>query len=218
MKKTWFDKALFGDAFRQLSVGGLIILLVMCMQAVLLPVGIIISDRSSGNVISAASCGVFETDPMVFLLFTCVTPLFAIALFRFLSKRNESDFYHSIPQTRSCLFLSFSAAVMAWTVILQFVPMVIGTVIHLAFPAHFSIDWKALVTGNFMLLIAEFMVLSAVLLGITVTGSILTNLMVSLLIIFFPRVLMMVVKLSVGGSLTIVSDHYLSLWGTDGIW
>ena len=212
MKKTWFDKALFKDAFRQLSVSGLIILLVMCMQAVLLPVGIIIADRGAERTLTSA-CGVIETDPLVFLLFTCVTPLFAIALFRFLSKRNESDFYHSIPQTKSCLFLSFSAAVMVWTVILQFVPMVIGTVIHLAFPAHFSIDWKALVTGNIMLLTAEFLVLSAVLLAVTVTGSILTNLAVSLLIIFFPRVLMMVVKLSVGGSLTIVSDNYLSALG-----
>ena len=212
MKKTWFDKALFRDAFRQLSVSGLIILLIMCMQAVLLPIGIILADRGTARIITNA-CGVLETDPMVFLLFTCVTPLMAVALFRFLARRNDSDFYHSIPQTRECLFLSFSAAVMAWTVILQFVPMIIGTVIHLAFPSHFSIDWKALLTGNLMLLIAEFMVLSAVLLGITVTGSILTNLIVSLLIIFFPRVVMMVLKLSIGGSLTIVSDHYLSLMG-----
>ena len=170
MKKTWFDRALFKDAFRQLSVSGMIVLLVMCIQAVLLPVGKVIVSRDVVNH-GVESVFIYSLNPMVFLLFTVVTPLMAIGLFRFLSRRNECDFYHSIPQTRNCLFLSFSAAVLAWTVILQAVPTVLSIVVHLIFRSYFAIEWYAVFQASCILFAAECLVLASVLLAVTVTRS-----------------------------------------------
>lgn len=48
------------------------------------------------------------------LVASYLTPLFIFFMFSYLNKRNESDFYHAIPYTRSCVYISFSSAALSW--------------------------------------------------------------------------------------------------------
>lgn len=52
--------------------------------------------------------------PAVCLLF--FAPFFTMSQFRYLNDRAKSDFYHSIPYTRTCTFFSFFAAIVTWIV------------------------------------------------------------------------------------------------------
>ncbi len=48
------------------------------------------------------------------LVTSYLTPLFVFFMFSYLNKRHESDFYHAIPYTRTCVYVSFSAAILTW--------------------------------------------------------------------------------------------------------
>ena len=50
--------------------------------------------------------------PLYMLPFTA--PLFFLLLFSFLHKRKESDFYHAIPYTRTCVYISFASGALAF--------------------------------------------------------------------------------------------------------
>lgn len=48
------------------------------------------------------------------LVASYLSPLFVFLMFSYLNKRNESDFYHAIPYTRTCVYVSFCASVLTW--------------------------------------------------------------------------------------------------------
>ena len=209
--KKWFDIHLFRDAMKQLRVGAMVSALILLLQAVLLPIGRVVTQ---GKTDSRMVMTFFDIFPAGLLLFCAIAPLMALFLFRFLSQRNACDFYHSIPQTRTCLYISFIAAVLCWAFLLQAVGSLVGTIMHLVFTRHFEVIIPSVLKGNLRLAVCTFLVVGAVMLAVSLTGNILTNLAVSLLIIFFPRLVMLTVRNCVGDSLTIVSGTYLPFLGS----
>ena len=211
MKKTWFDFRLFRDGLRQLRTGALLCGLVLLLQTVLLPVGKLMENGTPqpGVTISA---GFFDIFPFSLLLYCAIAPLMAIYLFRFLSQRNASDFFHGIPQTRICLYVSYTAALLVRMLLLQISATAVGVLMHLILPG-FQVEIRDVLLSSVQLYACVLFVVGAVMVAVTLTGNMLTNLAVSLLVIFFPRVLMLVVKNCVGESLTIVGDRFLSFLG-----
>lgn len=59
--------------------------------------------------------GVSEAMPFAYAIIA-LAPIIVMRMFSFLNNRSASDFYHSIPQKRICLFLSFFAAALTWVV------------------------------------------------------------------------------------------------------
>lgn len=59
--------------------------------------------------------GVSEAMPFAYAIIA-LAPIIVMRMFSFLNSRSASDFYHSIPQKRICLFLSFFAAALTWIV------------------------------------------------------------------------------------------------------
>ncbi len=45
-----------------------------------------------------------------------LAPLLTFCAFRFLNRREDSDFYHALPASRTCLFLSHFGAVLTWLI------------------------------------------------------------------------------------------------------
>ena len=50
--------------------------------------------------------------PLAFLPW--LMPIFVLVMFSFLFKRKESDFYHAIPYTRTCVYTTYTVAVLTW--------------------------------------------------------------------------------------------------------
>ncbi len=216
MTKTWFDQKLFRDGFRQLTLAGLICALILALQAVLIPVGQVLQYRSEGAAwMGREVVGFWAANPLVVTTFCLITPLMALWLFRFLSRRDACDFYHAIPQSRTCLYISFLAAVLAWALILQWGSSLLAILAHMVFPKYFEVQVREILVANVQVTACNLFVLGAVLLAVTLTGNALTNLVVSLLIIFFPRLLMFVIRACVGDSLSIIGSEYLSFLGNN---
>ena len=73
-------------------------------------------------------------NPALNYLIPLTSPLFVWVLFSFLFHRNESDFYHSLPYRRRCLFLSLACAALTWILCITLLSSLIAGVLWIANP------------------------------------------------------------------------------------
>lgn len=184
--------------------------LLLCLEAVIIPIGILISNRRSESYGSAfvQSVDGMSMHPLLILTYCVMAPLMMLYLFQFLNKRAASDFYHAIPNSRVSLFFSFFAAVMTWLA----AAAVVSTLLSLA---GFLLLGPAVAVNGFSLLILLFnsmaaclFVCGAVAVAMCVTGTLFTNVTVSLLIIFMPRLLLAVFCSTLQEMLPMISSLY----------
>ena len=134
-------------------------------------------------------------NPLLSLTFFLCAPMLTLVLFQFLNKRNQSDFYHAIPQPRSCVAVSFLAAVLTWILVYAVVPTLCGAALYRVFLYQYmAFDMSAVFVGMLNVFVLSLLVISAVFLAMTVTGTLFSNGIVALLILFLPRFFMTVIN------------------------
>lgn len=218
MKKRIFDLRLYRDAMKQGKMVGLTTCILLLLEAILIPVGNVI-DRMRmaedavtngwNHIETVELVGMLEIHPLLLITFCVATPILMLYLFSWLTKRNACDFYHSIPQTRSCVFFSFFGAAMTWVLLYTLVPALIGSGLCALFAKYYTVNWGNVASILFNVTAANLLVASSIAIAVSLTGTTFTNMIVSVLIIFVPRIFMMVVTLLVTGNLPMVPDGYL---------
>ena len=177
--KKIFDFNLFKEGFRQLKVLGFISLIIYIIEAILVAMNEF--DFSGIRAISLT-----YMHPIAYFTFAVLAPLFTLYLFGFLNSRTSSDFYHSLPHTRTCIITSFTASIVSWIFIILASSSALAIGIHACFPNKYNIAYREIfmiLTGIF---IASLLVTSATVLASCITGTLLTNIAVTGIILFFP--------------------------------
>ncbi|MBQ3544803.1 MAG: hypothetical protein IJA34_07455 [Lachnospiraceae bacterium] len=166
-KRQFFSLSLYIDALKQLRVIGIVIL-------------VFVGFVSTSAVLSESDhSGLYALSLLTFLIFS---PVMTLYIFRFLTNRKASDVFHSLPNTRVSMYVSYVSAV--FTYILASL-----TVNLLAF---FAIEGNFEITVEYILslIVCNMLVISAITLAQGMTGTIFTNISVAGIILFFPRLLM----------------------------
>lgn len=205
-RRTIFDRRLYREGMRQLAVAGIISLIVFSIQVILLVIQDVILNQWS-------LVDLNEMNPFSYLTFCLVAPLMMIYLFRFTTSRSSSDFYHSIPQTRLCLGLSFTAAVLSWSLIVQWGSTLLALILHLAMPKLYTVQTGLALTESLMVSSGVLLVAGAVFLGISLTGTLFTNFAASLIILFFPRFVMFAMQNTLQSSIAVMTTDSVPLIG-----
>ena len=122
MKKTLFSFGIYKESMRRLRVIGfiaLVFLLVVQMSPVIIGV---VDYAMMGKTSQAPTAENFATLTWAMAtVSTLVAPLMVLIAFSIFNKRASSDFYHALPYTRPCVFVSIMAAVYTWTAIISIV-------------------------------------------------------------------------------------------------
>lgn len=208
MKKTWFDLRLYIDGLKQLKLMGILFTVVTSVVAVAIPVMKQLDYLSAGYnayyVPTPKAVDGWGMNPLIILLFCVFAPLMTLYLFSFLNKRESSDFYHAIPATRQCLFFSFFAAVMSWVFGILVISNIAALVTYAALPHLYLINYSSILLISFTCLAGAWFVAACVAIATSVSGTVVVNLLVSLILIFFPRVLLLMVVSSIESSFPLV--------------
>lgn len=198
-----FDFRVFREAFRQLKTIGILALVIMCLAAALLPIGIAIESysyaqpewtNSSQSIIGSSITRELVTIIQVHPL--SLAPMYTLALlmpligFSFLNKRRSSDFYHALPVSRAGVFISYFAAVMAWICVCLFVSTAVSVVTLSCFPKLFQLVWSSVLPTLCASLAGALMVAGCMTFAMCITGTVFTNLLVAAMLFFGPRILM----------------------------
>lgn len=200
MKKTIFSKGIFVESLRRLRVVGF---LVLAGLLILQSIPVIIQATDYSYYLSTNRNYTFEPMALnfqtillsLFIMATFVAPIMVLSLFSVFNKRASSDFYHSLPYTRTCLFVSKMAAVYAWVIGISAICSTLGLIVYTCLPKLFVVSFG----GGFDLLLSYIAILlittGGCALAMAITGTVFSNFCVAGLIIFLPRVIITVLSL-----------------------
>lgn len=196
-QKIRFNTGLYIEGLRQLKVTGLISVIVMLGISIIRIIGELpVNNGYDYEVYSASSYTGIDWMPWLLLSFIVITPMLTLQMFNFMNKRNSSDFYHSLPHTRSTVYISFLSAVLTWVLIsiaATIIPSLIGTLI-------FS-DVYALVLDTFFIFMlfcisASVLVMGAITIAKGLSGTLLNSIILTGILLFLPRFLIALILTS----------------------
>ena len=191
MNRKIFSLSMFKDALRRTAVIGLISTVLLSLAAFLVFYGHMVAADGNTYVTTMSFQNMHAT---VIAVPFVVVPLLVISLFGFLNKRSTSDFWHSVPFTRECIYLSFSAAIFAWVLISTLLSSTVSVILFSLVPKYFAINMLTVICSVISVILMSLLVLSAFLIAMSLTGTIFNNIVVSLIILFLPRIFIFVLQ------------------------
>ena len=200
MKKGRLFGKLYSEALRQTRVVGIIFTVIMSIAAFAVPFGIYLDEsvyvNRHGYDLTASIIDFSEINILFPVLTYVLAPLMVFMSFSFLNKRASSDFYHSATQTRPTVFFAYSLSVLTWIMIAAGASIIAGLIVPFACPDYFIINWYTFIEIP-RRLISSVYVVSAATLAMTLTGTLINNILVTGIIIFAPRLMMLIIGSSV---------------------
>lgn len=192
MKRKIFDRGLYLDSLRRTAViGGLFtVLLTIAALLVFFAYTVDLQYIDLAN-LTVRTLNFLEIHPIVLVTPFLLTPLLCLNLFGFLNKRSTSDFWHSVPFTRVCLYNTFSIAALTWALVAIAVSAAVSLACFSALPVYFAINWMSVLTSLLSVVAATALVQAGFLVAMSITGTYFSNVVVAVLILFLPRVLML---------------------------
>lgn len=194
-----FSLGLYLESLRQLRLMGLTYLLLCLVFSALQP---ILSGTSwYGTRAFAHAAVLFGYD--------FIAPVtLAFLSFGYLSRRNASDFYHSLPVTREAAFfartlamLTYGAATIALSLLLSF----------LLYDLAGAVNWLQLPGLISYHLLCFLLVLACTLIGLSLTGTRFAALVVTGVVLFLPRMILVVVAMMAARAGIILSPDSMGL-------
>lgn len=187
---SFFNYKLYIQGMKQLKTVGLVSLICAVIYAVLFSVVMMIDSNSDSYTELLPVNGVFF--PLYIILYLIV-PLMCITSFSFLTKRNGSDFYHSIPQKRQCVFLSLLSAIVSWAFILIFCFTALFSILLKLMTPTLVLSVPNVLIFAFNIFISCLLMTAVFLLGCSLSGTVNSNIITSLIILIVPRLIMTVI-------------------------
>lgn len=214
MKKNIFSFKLYKEGFRQTKILGIVLAVITVLGSALIPLMSIIEYYSNIKMQEAnlyiSQISLEEFVPLLFV-FAFVAPIvMSLNIFSFMNKRNASDFYHSVPHTRKCIFISFSAVVLTWITAITAATILLNFALYSICPTT-NVTLNFLPYAFFYYLAAALLVYGAISIAKAVTGTVLTNLVVTALIGLFPRFIMYIFSMALSEKVIIADISSMGL-------
>ena len=194
INKKPFSVGLYIEGLRQLRIVGILgAILLFCSSAIITISNALFTQRQmelyQDSSIVLANLSALEVAPLLLLLFSVFAPVMTLWLFHFMNKRNSSDFLFAIPQTRMALYCSYTSSIATWLAILALSGL-IGVLIPAAiFSTYINIPYHALFLLTLSCFLYSLQVMAAILVAMSITGTMFSNIILSGLILFAPRLL-----------------------------
>lgn len=207
MKKRIFSPRLYLDGIKQLRIIGVLSTIAITLVGLITPVMRYLNTLDYRfEDLSPYNVNFFEMNPLIVLMFCAVAPLMTLYLFSFLNKRESSDFYHAIPETRQCLFLSFFGSIVTWLLFIIASTAAIITFFYAIMPHLYTVNYASIFLTCFNGFAGSLLIAASVAIAMTVTGTVFSNVLVSLLLIFLPRMLIFILVMAIGEAFPLVAD------------
>lgn len=123
--------------------------------------------------------------------------------FSFLTKRTDSDFYHSLPVKRAALYRAIVLAALTWVAATVLLSLIAGTTVFLSARMAFVPAYPLLALPFFI--VSTMLVFAAAAIACCITGTLLSNAALTAVVLFLPRFLQFVIARGVVAGAQIIS-------------
>jgi len=183
-----FSFALYKEGLRRCFIPAIILNAVMLLFAMIIPISVISNASRWHNSPHPRIVSGLAANP--FLLVALLLALFlTLHTFSYLRERNASDFYHSIPHKRESLFLSYAAAIFSWVIASIIASTMVASAIYAMGLDVIRFEIGSVILAALSVMAACFMIIAATLIAMSVTGTIVSNVTTTALILGLPQIL-----------------------------
>lgn len=193
MKRKLFNFGLYLDSLRRTSLLGVLFTALLCIQSAIVFFGFTIgcSNYDLENIkVTVETVTLLEINPCILLIPAVFVPLLMLTLFGFLNNRSTSDFWHSTPFSRECIYITFVLTALTWAVVAAVLSTALSAICFSLMPKFFAINYAS-VLGLFLSSLAmAVLVAGAFAIASSLTGTLLNTLVVATIILILPRVIM----------------------------
>lgn len=137
------------------------------------------------------------------------SPILVMIMFAYLHKRKEADFYHAIPLTRTCVFVSFVAATMTWMWSIMIVGALLSALVWTLCP-YYTFSFGTLLAHLLYALLNAALLAAITTVAVSLTGTTATAVVATLLLGGVGRIVLYIFKECVDGKLRIIPSY--ALW------
>ncbi len=192
--KTIFNLKLYKDAIKQLRLFSIISFALMTIISIMIPIAMYIDAKDSSNMIDSTTgtiikqgINVLEATGFLIVFPVIIAPILTLMIFKFLTNRNSSDVYHSMPHTRLCIIVSYLAAL--FTIILAMITIstTITAISYSLLSKYVLFSFSQLIAFSINIFIVSILVISATAFACSITGTLFANISFTGLILFLPR-------------------------------
>ena len=214
MKRKIFDVRLYRNGLSQLRLAGILFCILGVLAGGLPCLFEVLQIRQMEAAGSTVSYPAFQDTTVLLVGIMFLAPVaLCLTLFSFLNHRSGSDFYHSIPQTRSCLFASFGTAALTWGWLAILLGVGAAAAVFGAAGIGGRINFAPLPYVLFTDLAGLTLLTAEMVLSMSITGTVVTNLTVFGLVLFLPRFLTNVFAQMLVGRLRFIDSTAFGLLG-----
>jgi len=215
MRTGIVSKGLYVEGLRKIKIPAIIFAAIVLLSEGVLPFASALLARGlsygyTKEVITAADI----ISPLAMIPVIAV-PILTLAAFFAFNRRSSSDFYQSLPYTRECLFFSWILSVLTVGAGLTVFGFALGCLSYSAVGGYI-VSLTGL--GRIVLYYIATMLFSmaCVLIAMSVTGTFIANVVCALLLMFLPRVILMLIRGLVLDITPVLSrDHFLNLFSVE---
>lgn len=222
-QKKLFNFKLYMEGIRQLRTFGILSLVIHMFFAILIPVGNYLSqleelkwcqENASIAEFSILHCDAFEYQIYMMILVFIVAPVMVLSLFQFLNKREDSDFYHSLPHTRVCLYNSYALSIITWIAGIALANVCVTAICYTLAKKYIYIDLLEVITFNINIVVLSLLIVSVFLLACSLCGNLMTTISVFLMIMFMPKIIFYIYYGFMNDALPFLTSSMLSIFAT----
>lgn len=178
----FFNVKLYLEGLKKVRLVGIISAIAVLIANASIPLYAILNGHKS-ETSTPVSSSMFCV-PMLLILF--LTPFFFLSMYSFLNKRNESDFFHSIPYTRICVLISFLASIFTWIWGIILASCVLTGILWAIAPSFVLVP--TVIFFNFGIYAAVSLYIGAfMLVAMTLTGTTTSNIAIACVLMFWFR-------------------------------
>ena len=226
-KKTIFNRQLYLEGLRQTKILGMISLVLSLIITVLVPTGMYLSESSyyqrhikelSQNeaqdfirTYTPSVMPVIESH-IFYLLFVLMTLILLYSLFRFVNNREQSDFYHSIPHTRKCLYFSFSLSAFTWILGNIAAVTAVSALLYSVFSKHLLLNIGQLLVFAVNIFVLCLLIGSVTLLAQSLCGNAVATAVTFLIILFLPRMFLGIYEMILTGYIDYLTSNFIGIF------
>ena len=208
MPKTSFDYKLYRESFRQLRPIGLAGTVVLCIASIAMPIGTLLNSTTSDKILVDMAAN----NPLLSIIFLLLVPIMVLYLFNFLNKRDASDYYFSLANTRTSLLLSMYAAIVTWILLFTLSSIVVSWCMMMFLSEYMITSYVSYLVALLNVFGTSLYIASAFLMAMMLTGTTFTYLMLAVRIIILQRLFFLVFSSSLRAILPVLpSDGYMNL-------
>ncbi len=221
MKNKLFSRGLYVEGLRQLKIVGAIFLAILLLIGVAIPVVSYVNFIAREAIVDNPYMDLFpevvkfeEMCGFVFVIALVAAPIFSFILFSPFNKRSASDFYHSLPYKRTCMFFSFAASVLTWLAAITVITCGATIMTYALMPRVFIVNLVGMGDALLTILAYVLMLVFGIIAAMSLTGTPLANVTAAGLLLFLPRLLITIVTFAMSEIAPIIDGHF-GIFGTD---